>query len=627
MFSKNSNRPDAVVSSMEVNTLAVLVSLVVLILVTLSNKVYEKIIDTFMKSRLITHNETPLISATDFEIHRLPFSLIKYRRSTAIFLTLVVHISLFVSEIIIGFGVDSADNCPPGLRWGTVISKRNINIPPEIKIVPVAYNLMALEFADGEFEHVLSGYPRRIHSELCVSCLPARSDENTILAGCSIRHEKEYDVGELSIGVLKAERTFGTVVFGFREEIEPNRNFTTMPSLNISDFGDHTFNGKNYFGFFFSPVFETNATDITNGTNSNNTNGNTSTNTPNNNQNNNKSNNGRTQGQPRDTLENTDEPETLNGTVRYLEYGNQVHLEELFLRAENNTNEQEKIEAVWEPTRSRVTSKIISCENNSMVDGAFIRGLLVYRSVFVENIDLVHFNNETERFRNLSVADIYRSALALKAVEDPDIEADENVTTGMYKEFTSCGQFNWIFAIPTGVCLILTLFLTLWSMTSRVFTKSMRSNAEDKFAFEKDDDAPEHANTRAIEAENDVEEEEIRISSLEELSKIYDIADSKLWAIDPPSVTSIRDKNGQIVAVKIVRRRRNRGRGRTNRSNLGTMTEETSNSNENHHNSIQPNVSEADMSASHSVASVSDYSNVFHGSYPAGTYFDDGSGQ
>lgn len=60
---------------MEVNVIATIVAVTVLIFETISYKVFLMMVRKIMIERLVTKNQTPVVLAEDFEYYNLPFSL------------------------------------------------------------------------------------------------------------------------------------------------------------------------------------------------------------------------------------------------------------------------------------------------------------------------------------------------------------------------------------------------------------------------------------------------------------------------------------------------------------------------------------------------------------------------
>lgn len=393
---------------------------------------------------------------------------------------LLVQLIVIVSEFAIGLGVDQYDDCTPTTRSGKIITKENIGPIPDLKVSSMAFVLMGMEFEGGDFEHILDRYPRRVTSKLCLKCLPEKTDDNVIISGCSITEGRTYESGELQFGLGSFPGGFQTI--GYVETTGEERRFETPiaeDTLNQSIYGSFTFNGDYYYNFYFHP--------------------------------------------------NNDSPVTL------FEYGNQEHL----LQVAEFLQSGFRISSHWEVIRSKITTSIIKCENRRLWDYTFVTSLRIFRTNIVESVvEESSFDNETELFRNTTVSDIYRSVMAFKATESIDYTLNISYT-GEYKEYTTCGKFNWVYCTPILVSVVITSFLGLFVYWKYSKTEHTRKEVHKHLAR---NSVSAHVTT--VEKDRDI--------PIKDLSQVPELAFDEAFSLNPMSVVAVRDENGELKAVKVV---------------------------------------------------------------------------
>lgn len=354
---------------------------------------------------------------------------------TGIFITVCLSTLLIVAELALELGVDVTSNCTPVVRHGSLIDNANPIVSnllpwhvPDIELSAYSLLLQMVKFRDGEIMHVSKGFPRRITNDLCVKCLPKPTLENTVASNCTVGPLEE--VQGVSIGVMMSNGALLGIVTGINVTKESGNGTSVLKEYQGA--GD-LIQSVYHLGFatFFSKEEGSSFSELSDGK-----------------------------------------------QVQYWEYANQEHISHLvnaaFIAYEkhhqsNGTNQDgntnygiPNISAdaiIIEPARGPVYRRNISCTTNRIYMGQFIRALLIYRTIQMDNIELhmdmmsqreSNRSNNNDLFDPLTVADVYRAILAVKIGElMPETEIGE------FFEYPRCASYNWIFAIPT----LTTLFL------------------------------------------------------------------------------------------------------------------------------------------------------------------------
>lgn len=327
-------------------------------------------------------------------------------------------------------GVDVTSNCTPVIRNGPLIgdtiqlsTKLSWHVP-DIELSAISFMLQLVSFRDGDFTHISHGFPRRITNDLCVKCLPQATKTNTIASGCTVGPAKP--VHGVSIGVKMTDGAFLAVVTGMNvtsSVVEDGKNRRVVRQFH--GMGDVTRTVHTQYVVTFVSKDE---------------------NVP-------------------------DKEQSSGHTLQYWEYSNQDHISKLCNAAIDRQKTDTPI--VTEVANGPVYRRSITCDTNTVHMTQFMRALLVYRTVQMENIQRpAEFipvagtvSNATEgrsttnsnRKRNgsfdaLTVSDVYRAILAVKVAEE--LPADSEVASGTFFEYPQCATYNWRFAIPTVVALL-----------------------------------------------------------------------------------------------------------------------------------------------------------------------------
>lgn len=284
--------------------------------------------------------------------------------------------------------------------------------------------LQLVSFRDGDFTHISHGFPRRITNDLCVKCLPKATPSNTIASGCTVGPARP--VHGVSIGVKMTDGAFLAFVTG----------------MNVTSFGSDGSNGgkknqrvvREFHGM--GDVTRTVHTQYV-----------------------------VTFVSKDDRVE--DKEQSSGHTVQYWEYSNQDHISKLCNAAIEKQDTDTPI--VTEVTKGPVYRRSITCDTNTVHMAQFVRALLVYRTVHMENIQrpaefipvrttTAEGNSDNKNgkgsgsFDPLTVSDVYRAILAVKVAEE--LPAESDVENGSFFEYPQCATYNWRFAIPTAVALL-----------------------------------------------------------------------------------------------------------------------------------------------------------------------------
>lgn len=145
---------------------------------------------------------------------------------------------------------------------------------------------------------------------------------------------------------------------------------------------------------------------------------------------------------------------------KYLEYANQAHCKELLRKARFVSQNGSMNVDVWQRTRGITYTQDVHCEVCPMHDAQIRHAFRVYRSIQLENtVRVIRPDTVTERYPPVTADDIFRTVLALKITDDED-------QIGEYSEYSECGVFAWIFAIPFMICLTALLIMTAFAFNT-----------------------------------------------------------------------------------------------------------------------------------------------------------------
>ena len=147
-----------------------------------------------------------------------------------ILLTVILSTALVFAELSLELGVDVTHKCRPVITKGFLIEDRDgprpDEIPPtDIELSSLSFHLQNVKFVEGtDFSHVATGFPREITNELCVSCLPEPSEENTIAEKCKI--EQPIEIYEGFLGIKRTESAYATVAYEIIQVDQDGKNTT-----------------------------------------------------------------------------------------------------------------------------------------------------------------------------------------------------------------------------------------------------------------------------------------------------------------------------------------------------------------------------------------------------------------
>ncbi|CAN8070381.1 unnamed protein product [Agarophyton chilense] len=142
--------------------------------------------------------------------------------------------------------------------------------------------------------------------------------------------------------------------------------------------------------------------------------------------------------------------------VLYLEYTDQKHIDHLF-----RSTVQHKPNLILERTHSNVRMYSISCSTNHISRPRFIKALMVYRTIQLENpVKPASYEPQYNRFAEITEESVYISVLTLKIVDD-------DYDTGDFYRYSSCGKYNIIFLVPLFLCVCAIIVLGFMSLYFR----------------------------------------------------------------------------------------------------------------------------------------------------------------
>lgn len=290
---------------------------------------------------------------------------------------------LICSEVAIDLGINVSPRCQTQEILGHVIG---LNIAREItsaERAAAAFYLQSVQFLDGPLHFVPLNFPKEVNPTICLPCF-RRKRAAAILDQCSVENGRTYAAGELSVGVLRTGGAFGTVTLGF--------NMTDGRQATPLGEGDVTRSGQSCANFFVSRNAQKNAPKV---------------------------------------------------SLTYFEYADQSHCQFLYNEAQRNMNGKNRGDPVWQQTRSKTYTQVISCAVSSLNSSYLQMGLRAYRTMQLENTAIpAKFNADLSRFQSISTDDVYRSALAAMLMGD-------SKTEGRYQVYVPCAAYNWWYALPS----------------------------------------------------------------------------------------------------------------------------------------------------------------------------------
>lgn len=313
-----------------------------------------------------------------------------------------------MSELVSEVGVDVSKECKPILRKGSVIADEFSGRVTDVELAASAFYLQSITFLDGNLPFVPANFPRNVTSSVCLKCFDP-SDKARALDKCVVNDDRVYQPGELDVNVETTSGAFGTITRGFREvntKFIDGENITTY-GVNFNGTGDLTRNGNHCAAFMVQS-----------------------------------------------------RPVGSRVELVYLEYSHEDHCGRLISDATkrfNNTEEGVQQAPIWNLTEGTVRTQVISCGINKIQENWFRSAVRVYRTMQLENtINPMEYITEENRFKALTVDDVYRSVLSMKVIDDVG-------KTGSYYEYTECGYYKFQFIAPFAGSLFIIFVLGIAS--------------------------------------------------------------------------------------------------------------------------------------------------------------------
>lgn len=339
-----------------VGVLAAIVNLIVLLLVTVADRLITLIVKNLVSRTLHAVRRAPIVHDSDTWLLNIPRSIVKYRRHPGILFTIICGVALVASELITELGVDVSNQCSPATKVGHVISADSNpdSVWTQVELATAVSYLQRVKFLNN-LDRVPAGLPISISGNECLNCMQ-KPDYVSILEGCSAVHTRTYNPGELRIFIETTNGPFKTITKCFKETSSPFEKYGNTSTPN--SMGDLTGNGMQYAAFVLQRVSETH--------------------------------------------------------ILYLEYGNQEHISNLLQQARHFPRGTSA-----DLTKSDVRVTELKCAINRLDQYVFLQALSVYRTIQLENmITSAKFILEEKRFTGITPVDLYKAGLSVKLIED-----------------------------------------------------------------------------------------------------------------------------------------------------------------------------------------------------------------
>lgn len=260
-----------------------------------------------------------------------------------------------------------------------------------MRLATGAFLVQTIKFVEGNLTFVPSGIPKNINGQECLRCLKEEKGFSAIMRGCKVISKRPYRAGEIRIGVKTTTGPFNTIAESFQE--------TGGQKRICAGRGNVAWNGFRNGIFMFC-----------------------------------------------------NEPNAVNKSLVYLEYGHRTHCQQMLSAAENSTGE-----VTYDTNKSNVFQWNIQCDVNELRREHFLHTMMVFRSIQIENPTIpARFRDELGRFTDITEEDVYRAGLSMK------ITGREG-QMGYYYQYTTCGVYKWIYLVPFLAVLILILLLSFGS--------------------------------------------------------------------------------------------------------------------------------------------------------------------